>query len=140
MGSVQQSITINAPIGQVWQTIRNFHDMSWASKVATSVVSEGEKSGSEIGAKRIINNVFYETLTAFSDQEQTFSYQIDQGPGPLKAEKISSYIGTVKLTADGEQTKVEWSSTFEASDEDAVANFCNPMYSALLAAMKETCS
>jgi len=140
MGSVRQQIIINASIEKVWQTIRNFHDVSWAPKVATSVVRQGDIPGTVVGAKRIINDVFYETLSHFNEAQHTFSYQIDKGPGPLKADLIENYIGTVTLSADGENTLVDWSASFSAEDEQAVANFCNPMYRALLTAMKDSLS
>ena len=37
MGTTHQEIEINAPVDTVWNAIRNFHDMSWAPNVVTSV-------------------------------------------------------------------------------------------------------
>ncbi|WP_198942550.1 SRPBCC family protein [Methyloprofundus sedimenti] len=33
MPQCYQSIIVHAPIEQVWETLKNFHDMSWASPV-----------------------------------------------------------------------------------------------------------
>ena len=51
MGSCNNNITVNASIDTVWQTLRNFHDMSWAPGVITSVQAVGDKGGDEVGAK-----------------------------------------------------------------------------------------
>ena len=63
-----QSIVINAPIQVVWTRFQNFHDLSWAKNVITSVAKVGEVDGHQVGAKRIINNAFYETLIEIDEE------------------------------------------------------------------------
>jgi len=140
MGTCYQKIEIATPISQVWDTISDFHDLSWAPNVVTSVAKIGYKNGNEIGARRILNDVFYETLTALDSQNFTFSYSIDDGPGPVASDAVSDYIGTVKLTASGRSCLVEWSSAFQSQNENEVSDFCNPIYMALLNSLKETLS
>ena len=140
MGNCHNTIEINAPVAQVWDTIRDFHDMSWASGVITEVRKVGEKNGDEIGAKRVLNDAFHETLIKLDSEGHTFSYTIDDGPEPISSTSVKNYVGTVKVTPAGNGTLVEWGSSFDSAQENEVADFCNPIYTALLSALKETLS
>ncbi|MDG1858144.1 MAG: SRPBCC family protein, partial [Emcibacteraceae bacterium] len=129
-----QSIVINQPIDKVWDTIKDFHDLSWAVGVVEQVEVVGDKSGSEVGAGRILNGVFHETLLEVDDEECVFVYSIDNGPEMLADAK--GYRGAVQLSpiTQGSGTFVEWSSSWR-NDVDGVAEFCDPIYQALLNAM-----
>ena len=140
MGKCYNKIEIKAPINKVWDTIKDFHDISWAPNVVVSVTKVGDKNGNEIGAKRILNDAFHETLTVLDPKNFTFSYSIDDGPGPVASDAVSNYIGTVKLTLSDVGCVVEWSSTFLSENEGEVADFCNPIYMALLNSISETLS
>lgn len=72
MGSCNNKIEIEQSIDTVWEIIKDFHDMSWASDVITSVAKVGDKSGYELGAKRIINDAFHETLIEKDSDYHTF--------------------------------------------------------------------
>lgn len=133
-------IEISTSPNAVWETIANFHNMSWAANVITSLDIVGDKKGYEVGAKRILNKAFHETLTSVDAEKLTFSYSIDDGPGPVAKEAVSNYIGVVKLSSSGDGTLVEWSSTFDTSSESEVVEFCDPIYQALLSALKQTLS
>ena len=140
MGSCNNKIEINSPIKKVWETISDFHDMSWAPGVVTSLTKVSDKNGNEVGAKRILNDAFHETLTKIDADAFTFLYSIDDGPGPVSKSVVDNYIGLVKLTEIGSGTLVEWGSTYESENDNEVADFCNPIYSALLSALNETLS
>lgn len=140
MGKCYNKIEIAAPIEPVWQALSNFHDMSFAPEVITSVTKVGDKGGREVGAKRILNQVFHETLLSLNDRAHCLSYSIDDGPGPVARDAVSNYVGEIKLTQSAAGTLVEWSSHFEADKEDEVADFCNPIYAALLAGLKKSLS
>ena len=140
MGNCHNTIEINAPVSQVWDTIRDFHDMSWAPGVITEVRKVGEKNGDEIGAKRVLNDAFHETLIKLDSEGHTFSYTIDDGPEPISSTSVKNYVGTVKVTPAGNATLVEWGSSFDSAQENEVADFCNPIYTALLSALKEALS
>ena len=134
MGQCYNSIVIQASVEDVWNKIKSFHDLSWAPKVITSVEVIGDRGAAEVGARRKLNNAFEETLTVFDEQGRTFSYSIDDGPGPVAAGAVKNYIGKVTVspvTATGESF-VTWASTYESENEDAVSEFCNPIYQALL--------
>jgi len=139
MGSTQQSIEIAAPADQVWQTIRNFHDMSWAPNVIAGVEKVGDKSGDEPGAGRILNGAFHETLITLDDDGKTFSYSIDDGPPPVSKDDVKDYVGKVSVQQgdEGNNTVVEWTSSWQDNDE-AAQDFCHAIYVALLGDLKKS--
>lgn len=129
--SCYNSIVIDAPVEQVWDAFADFHDMSKFSNVITSLEVVGETPGDQPGAKRILNGVFHETLLTVDPDGRKVTYSIDDGPDAISKDNVSGYVGEVKLsTADG-GTLVEWSSSWESGGEGA-AEFCNPIYQALL--------
>ncbi len=139
MGNCYNKIEIDRPIADVWNTISNFHDMTWADNVIINVNKVGDKKGTEIGAKRVLNGAINETLINFDANKFTFSYSIDHGPGPM-SKFVSNYIVVVELTSIEDGTLVEWRSSFESENDNDVAGFLNPIYSALLSALKKTLS
>jgi len=70
MGQTYQSIVINAPAEKVWTAIRNFHDLSWAPNVITRVEVVGSQKGDEVGAGRVLNDAFRETLRELKDDHR----------------------------------------------------------------------
>jgi carbon monoxide dehydrogenase subunit G len=140
MGNCYNKIEINTPISKVWETIKDFHDMSWAPGVITSLTKVGDRGGSEVGAKRVLNDAFHETLINVDQDNYTFSYSIDDGPGPVAKSAVENYIGVVKLTEIEGRTLVEWSSSYQSENDDEVADLCNPIYVALLSELNKTLS
>ncbi len=137
MGTTYQSIVIQLPPESVWHSVRDFHDMSWTPNVITSLDRIGDRQGNEVGAGRVLNGAFHETLQAIDDDGHTFSYSIDEGPSPISSSDVHDYVGrvTVKATPDGGGSLVEWSSSWEDNDE-AAYEFCHGIYVALLDDMK----
>jgi hypothetical protein len=133
MKQTYQSIIINAPVEKVWNTIRNFHDFSWAPNVISKCEAEGGKNGLEVGAKRILNGLFHETLIELNEESHTIRYSIDNGPSPVSAVDVKKYIGVLHLlpVTKNNTTFVEWSSSWESETDDAV-EFCHGIYTALL--------
>ena len=80
MGKTYQSTTVNATVDEVWATIRTFHDMSWASSIVSDCKPVGDVKGDQIGAKRVLNDTFHETLLELSDIDHRIRYSIDKGP------------------------------------------------------------
>jgi carbon monoxide dehydrogenase subunit G len=138
MGKCYNSTTIGAPMDKVWETIKDFHRLDWAAPVVTKVDTVGDLPGNKVGARRVLNDVFHETLLSVDPDNYRMSYSIDDGPGPVAKGAVSNYIGRVELfpITDTGGTFVKWTSEFESSDEGQVAEFCNPIYSGLLAALK----
>jgi hypothetical protein len=136
MGCYNSTI-VPAPAEEVWQAFRNFHDLSWATGVVTSVEAVGSISGDSVGAKRVLNSAFHETLIAVDDESRTLEYSIDDGPDAVSKDNVQGYIGKVRVlpvTHDG-STFVEWTSSW-ASDGGGVAEFCDPIYRAFLNDLK----
>ena len=139
MGQTYQSATIHAPVERVWNTLRDFHDMSWAPNVITGLEVIGDAGSDEPGAGRVLNGAFHETLQEINDEDRTFAYTIDDGPSPISKDDVKNYVGRVSVQAgDGEgSTLVEWSSSWEQNDE-AAFEFCHGIYIALLDELKNT--
>lgn len=139
MGQTYQSIVINAPAEKVWTAIRNFHDLGWAPNVITKVEVIGGKKGDEVGAGRVLNDAFRETLRELNNDARSFAYSIDDGPPPVSKADVSNYIGRVSVrpVTGGGGTFVEWSSAWERNDK-STAEFCHGIYVALLADMKKS--
>ncbi|WP_033092472.1 SRPBCC family protein [Colwellia psychrerythraea] len=138
MGRCYNNIVIDASIEAVWQQIANFHDMSWAKGVITSLDKVGTTSGTEVGAKRILNGVIHETLVSVDTSNYTFTYSIDDGPGAIAKSAVDNYLGMVNLSESSTGVLVEWSSSFTSDNENAVTEFCDPIYMALLGALKNS--
>lgn len=138
MPQCYQSIVVKAPVEKVWNTLKNFHDMAWASGVIDTCAAVGEKAGTEVGAKRILNGVFHETLLECNESEHIIRYSIDDGPSPVSPDDVNNYIGQIRLcpvTLD-QATFVEWRSSWESASEDA-RDFCHQIYVALLKALAQ---
>jgi hypothetical protein len=136
MPQCYQSIIINVPIDHVWDTVKDFHDASWAVGVIDSCVAVGERGGSETGAKRIVNGVFHETLLECDPSAHRIRYALDDGPSPMSPNEVKDYIGTLQLRplSSNDATFVEWSSSWESQDE-AARDFCGLIYAVLLRAL-----
>ena len=133
MHSTYQSTVVKAPIARVWATLRNFHDMSWATNVIERCEAVGDKAADQIGAQRVLNGVFHETLVELDDTDHVVRYSIDAGPAPVSQDDVKDYIGAIRAfpVTDTDGTFVEWSSSWAAEDDKAVA-FCHNIYVALL--------
>lgn len=132
------SAVVNASIDRVWEVLRDFHDLSWAAGVIESADKVGDLPADRIGARRILNGAFHETLLAINDVDRCLKYSIDDGPGPVSRAKVRGYVGAIRLfpVTDTDATFVEWSSSWESGGDD-VAEFCNPIYRALLEALQK---
>lgn len=132
------STVINASADKVWDTIKDFHDLSWADQVVEGVESVGDKAGTEPGAKRVLNGAFHETLLSVHPETRTFTYSIDDGPDAVSKDNVRNYVGTVQVfpVSDTNESFVVWKSEWEWTKDGGVAEFCNPIYHALLQELK----
>ncbi|HJP29467.1 MAG TPA: SRPBCC family protein [Candidatus Latescibacteria bacterium] len=127
------SAVVAASADKVWARLRDFHDMSAFPNVVEKVDKVGEAPGTQIGAKRVINDAFHETLVALDDEARVIRYSIDDGPDAVAKDKVLGYIGEVRVfpVTASDETFVLWTSSWAASD-GGVAELCNPIYQALL--------
>ena len=80
---------------------------------------------------------FEETLQELDETRFRIAYRIDNGPEPVSQDTVSNYVGAIKLlpvTSD-DTTFVQWTSEYDSEDPQLVADFCNPIYAALLASL-----
>jgi hypothetical protein len=134
MPKIYNSIIVSAPVEQVWSRISNFHDFSWAPSLVMTCEKVGEGDGRTVGARRLLNGVFLDTLIAYSFIEKRIMYSLDEGPSPVSSKEIRNYIGDLQLlpiTADN-TTFAQWSASWETANADAV-EYMNGVYRALLA-------
>lgn len=135
--SCYNSTVVPAPVDKVWGKLRDFHDMSWARGVVESCETVGSVPGTQIGARRVLNKAFHETLRGLDDARRVIRYSIDDGPAALAKGRVTNYIGEVSAfpITDTNNTFVLWTSSWDES-AGGVAEFCNPIYRALLDALK----
>ena len=136
--SVFTSTLISAPAETVWTAIKNFHDMSWARGVVDSCEPVGDKAGDQVGAKRVLNGTFRETLLAIDETEKSLAYSIDDGPGtPVAKENVSGYIGKLRVipVTDSNEALVVWTAHWEQGNNE-VKPFCTNVYNHALQALK----
>jgi len=139
MGNCYNSTVVNAPIDTVWETVRDFHNMTWAQGMNLKVDAVGNLKGDQVGAVRIINELFHETLVEISDRHHSLTYQITDGPGAVARDAVKNYYGKMELHAitDENKTFVLWTSSYDSPDSGAVGELCNPIYSAALKGLKD---
>lgn len=132
----RNATVLNASADTVWTALRNFHDGSWSANVIEKLTPVGDHGGTEVGASRVLNDAFHETLRELDDANRYFSYSIDDGPGPLAKGQVTGYLGEVTVVpvsapANSGQCVVVWTSKWE-SEAGGVHEFCDPIYVALL--------
>ncbi len=90
------STVVNAPVEKVWAALRDFHNLSCLPNVVEDVKKVGDPSGTQVGAKRVVNGVFHETLIALDDHDRVLRYTIDDGPDAVSKDNVQGYIGEVR--------------------------------------------
>jgi hypothetical protein len=133
MPRVYNSIVVPAPVEEVWARIRDFHDFSWAPTLIASCEKVGEGDGATVGARRLLNGVFLDTLVGYSALERRIVYTIDDAPSPISPREIRNYVGTLHLlpVTAADTTFAEWSGSWEAGGDAGVA-YMDGIYRSLL--------
>lgn len=139
MGTTYNSTVIDAPIDKVWETVRDFYHLEWAQMDLT-VKSANDLKADQIGASRVINDVFHETLVDLNDLEKSFAYHMTDGPGAVAKDIVKSFYGKLQLFAvtDEDKTYALWTTTFDSPDSSTVGELVNPIYQAALKGLKKT--
>ena len=90
------SILINHPIEKVWDTIHDFHDLSWCPNVISCCVSVGEAPGTKAGsAMRITNDAVHELLRQYNSDVHVIGYFIKDGPPEIKGRHIQIKLNPI---------------------------------------------
>lgn len=75
------SIPINHSIEKVWNTISDFHDLSWCPNIISDCIPVGEAPGTKAGAAmRITNGAVHELLRQYNSDVHVIGYFIQDGP------------------------------------------------------------
>lgn len=133
---VKEEVTINASTDAVWAKIGGWCAIKdWhPAFVGCEEITEGDVLRRKLtldGGGEIIERFVSKTDTSYS-------YVIEKSPLP-----IANYSSTVMVEADGDKTKVTWSSKFDAVDKpdaevaDMVSGVYKGGFSALAADMNK---
>ena len=115
MTKVSLTTKLAAPADKVWTLIGGFNALpEWLPPVTASKLDAG-------GRVRRLDlaggGSVTEKLETFDDKKRAYSYAITDGPLP-----VANYVATIKVSEDGEGSKIEWSSEFSpagASETEA---------------------
>ncbi len=145
---VSEKIIIESSPEEVWNVVKNFHDMSWHPAIAETT-GEG---GNEPGAARTLTlgngAKIFEVLEKYNKDEMKFFYRIaDVDVSVLPVTNYSSWL--IVREAENDATEVEWKGAFyrgfpnndpppELSDEAAVEAITG-VYKSGLEHLKKLC-
>lgn len=122
MAKVYASAVIPAPVGVVWDVIRDFNALpKWTPFVAESRI-EQNAAGDKVGCIRNFRlksgGRIRERLLALSDYEMSCTYSILESPMG-----VENYLATLRLipVTEGDQTFAEWSAEFDAAPDREAA-------------------
>ena len=106
---VSERITIAAPAAAVWARIGNFDALKdWHPAVAESKADKGNDEGSVRVVKLKNGGQIVETLENHNAAQMKYSYRGKDG-GALP---VTNYTSTISVSADGNQSIVEWRGAF----------------------------
>ncbi len=136
-----QTINIKAPIGKVWDAVKDFDGLhKWHPVFSNDVIKSG--TNNVVGAIRTLTvkdgPSFDETLLEWNAAQRRFTYNvIDPNPLPIK-----NYQSTMEvIQAAPGVTAILWRSAFENNSggkmkDEEVINFLNGAYKAGLDPLK----
>ncbi len=106
---VTEKITIAAPAAAVWARIGNFDSLKdWHPAVAESAADKGNSEGSVRVVKLKNGGQLIESLENYNAAQMKYSYRAKDG-GALP---VTNYTSTISVTAEGNQSVVEWRGAF----------------------------
>jgi len=110
--TVVMSVEVNAPVADVWKTVRAFDRLQDWHPAVESTTMQG--SPEQVGSVRTLHlkggGEIHERLTYLNDDSRTLTYEILESPLPIT--NYHSYISATASAAG--RTVVIWGSTFEA--------------------------
>ena len=122
MAKVYVSAVIAAPVGAVWDVIRDFNALpKWTPFVAESRIEQGA-APDRVGCVRNFRlkngGRIRERLLALSDYDMSCTYAILESPMG-----VENYLATLRLipVTQGDQSFAEWSAQFDAAPEREAA-------------------
>jgi len=119
MARVYVSSVISAPLGVVWDRVRDFNGLpKWHPRMRESRIEDGlpsDKVGCIRNFKLQNGDVIREQLLGLNDYDKVCTYGILESPMP-----ITDYVATLRLTpvTDGDSCFAQWSAEFECATDD----------------------
>jgi len=107
MAKVSMSQQLNVSADQAWQLVGGFNALpDWHPAVENSELTEEgqQRTLALAGGGKIV-----EKLENMDDGSRTYTYSIVESPLP-----IANYTATIKITGEGDNCKIDWSSEFDA--------------------------
>ena len=119
MARVYVSSVIGAPVGRVWDRVRDFNGLPrWHPRIRDSRIEDALPSD-QVGCVRNFHlqngDAIREKLLGLSDYDMFCTYAILESPMPL-----TDYVATLRLTpvTEGDRTFAEWTAEFSCAPED----------------------
>lgn len=110
---------VPAEIDRVWRAVRDFNGLPvWHPGIEASEIEPGPAAGEPGAIRRLAlpgGGVVREMLVRLDDLDHSYTYQILEGPFPIR--RYVSTIRVAPVTASG-QSFVEWWSEFDADAGD----------------------
>jgi hypothetical protein len=118
MPSAYYSTVLDAPVDDVWMTVRDFSVYEWAGSEYRAVIEDGGR-GDAVGTVRRIgdDDGMRQRLVELSDVDRSFTYDVLPG-SPIAVENYRACL-RVRPVVDTGQTFVEWSAAFDCAAVDA---------------------
>ena len=114
MARIYISSIIGAPVGAVWERVRDFNGLpGWHPLIGESRIENGEPPD-RVGCIRVLTlqdgSTVREQLLGLSDFDLFCTYSILES-----SMGVEGYVATLRLTpvTDGDRTFVEWSAEFD---------------------------
>jgi mxaD protein len=136
---VKKSVKIDASSSTVWAKVADFGDLgAWHPAVAKTEIVEG--TDNKVGAKRVLTlqdgGKINETLTAYSVNKKSLSYEITESVLP-----VSDYKSTLSVKSAGKnKSVVTWVASFkhkDGSDDKTATGAINGVFDGGLGNLKK---
>ncbi|RCW43179.1 polyketide cyclase/dehydrase/lipid transport protein [Halopolyspora algeriensis] len=119
MAKAYASAVIAATADRVWQIVRDFNGLpEWHPAIASSEI-EGSRPSAEVGCVRRLTmrdgGTVRERLTALDDLDRSYTYEIVEGPFPIR--RYLATIRVAEITATG-SAFAEWYAHYDADAAD----------------------
>ena len=118
MARIYVSSIIGAPVGAVWERVRDFNGLpGWHPLISESRIEGGEPPD-RVGCIRVLTlqdgSTVREQLLGLSDYDLFCTYSILES-----SMGVEGYVATLRLTpvTDGDRTFAEWSAEFDCVPE-----------------------
>lgn len=110
-----EEITIAAKPDQVWAVIKKFAEISsWHTGLAKSAGEGGEVAGASRTMTLKSGGDLVEGLDEVDEAKMQITYRLSKEN--IEAFPVGSYTASMKVMADGEGSKIEWSSRLYRAD------------------------